>query len=89
MCSTLCCTSLYVVGDLSLLTSLWNIPLHPRKMQVSGATTDLSSKGQGVSDSSNMKFKEEPELEDSHKIDKVRCLCGSSLQADSMIKVTM
>lgn len=57
-----------------------------RKMQVSGATTDLASKGQGVSDSSNIKFKE-PELEVSHKMDKVRCLCGSSLQADSMIKV--
>lgn len=57
-----------------------------RKMQVSGATNDLASKGQGVSDSSNIKFKEEPELELSHKMDKVRCLCGSSLQADSMIK---
>lgn len=57
-------------------------------MQVSGATTDLASKGQGVSDSSNIKFKEEPEPEISHKTEKVRCLCGSSLQADSMIKVT-
>lgn len=57
-------------------------------MQVSGATTDLTSKGQGqgVSDSSNVKFKEEPE--NSYQMEKIRCPCGSSLQTDSMVKVT-
>ncbi|XP_057483224.1 LOW QUALITY PROTEIN: E3 SUMO-protein ligase SIZ1-like [Actinidia eriantha] len=57
-----------------------------RKMQVSGATeaTDLASKGQGASDSSNVRPKEE--IEDSDHMDKIRCLCGSSLQTDSMIK---
>lgn len=55
-----------------------------RKMQVSGAT-DLASKGQSASDCSNTKFKDE--IDDSYPIvDKTRCLCGSSLQTDSMIK---
>ncbi|KAI8525930.1 hypothetical protein RHMOL_Rhmol13G0269000 [Rhododendron molle] len=54
-----------------------------RKMQVSGAT-DLASKGQVLSDSSNARRKEE--VEDSYQMDKIRCPCGSSLQADSMIK---
>ncbi|GFZ18061.1 DNA-binding protein with MIZ/SP-RING zinc finger, PHD-finger and SAP domain-containing protein [Actinidia rufa] len=54
-----------------------------RKMQVSGAT-ELASKGQGASDSSNVRPKEE--IEDSFQMDKIRCLCGSSLQTDSMIK---
>ncbi|XP_057479903.1 E3 SUMO-protein ligase SIZ1-like isoform X2 [Actinidia eriantha] len=54
-----------------------------RKMQVSGAT-ELASKGQGASDSSNVRPKEE--IEDSFQVDKIRCLCGSSLQTDSMIK---
>ncbi|XP_059626751.1 E3 SUMO-protein ligase SIZ1 [Cornus florida] len=54
-----------------------------RKMQVSGAT-ELASKGQGVSDSSNVKLKEE--IDDSYLLDKIRCPCGSSLQTDSMIK---
>ena len=58
---------------------------HPRKMQVSGAT-ELASKGQGASDSSNVRPKEE--IEDSYQMDKIRCLCGSSLQTDSMIKVS-
>ncbi|XP_022998844.1 E3 SUMO-protein ligase SIZ1-like isoform X1 [Cucurbita maxima] len=55
-----------------------------RKMQVSGAT-DLASKGQGVSDSSNMQVK--GKTEDSLQLDmKVRCLCGNALQTESMIK---
>ncbi|XP_024982902.1 E3 SUMO-protein ligase SIZ1-like isoform X1 [Cynara cardunculus var. scolymus] len=55
-----------------------------RKMQDSGAT-DLASKARGVSDgSNNTKLKEE--IEDTLQVEKVRCLCGSSLQADSMIK---
>lgn len=54
-----------------------------RKMQVSGAT-DLASKGQGVSDSTNTKLKEE--VEDTYQMEKIRCPCGSTLQADSMIK---
>ncbi|KAF5930234.1 hypothetical protein HYC85_031107 [Camellia sinensis] len=45
---------------------------------------DLASKGQAASDSSNVRLKEE--IEDSYPTDKIRCLCGSSLQADSMIK---
>lgn len=56
-------------------------------MQVSGAKTDLTSKGQGVSDSRNMKFKE-PELEVSHKTGNVRCLCGIFSEDVPMIKVT-
>lgn len=56
-------------------------------MQDSGAT-DLASKGRGVSDSSiSMKLKEE--IEDTHQVEKVRCPCGSSLKADSTIKVLM
>ncbi|GMP91586.1 hypothetical protein CsSME_00042222 [Camellia sinensis var. sinensis] len=54
-----------------------------RKMKVPGAP-DLASKGQAASDSSNVRLKEE--IEDSYPTDKIRCLCGSSLQADSMIK---
>ncbi|XP_058196286.1 E3 SUMO-protein ligase SIZ1-like isoform X2 [Rhododendron vialii] len=54
-----------------------------RKMQVSGAS-DLASKGQVLSDSSNARLKEE--VEDSYQMDKIRCPCGSSLQADSMIE---
>ncbi|KAL7174448.1 hypothetical protein ACSBR2_033661 [Camellia fascicularis] len=54
-----------------------------RKMKDSGAP-DLASKGQAASDSSNVRLKEE--IEDSYPTDKIRCLCGSSLQADSMIK---
>ncbi|KAM7522316.1 hypothetical protein LguiA_012218 [Lonicera macranthoides] len=55
-----------------------------RKMQGSGAANDLASKGQCVSDSSNVKLKEE--IEDSYQMDKTRCPCGNSLQTDSMIK---
>ncbi|PIN16420.1 Histone-lysine N-methyltransferase [Handroanthus impetiginosus] len=54
-----------------------------RKMQVSGAP-DLASKSQGISDSTNVKLKEESE--DSFQMDKIRCLCGSTLPTDSMIK---
>ncbi|KAK3022441.1 hypothetical protein RJ639_047671 [Escallonia herrerae] len=54
-----------------------------RGATVSG-TIDLASKGQGVSDCSNVKLKEENE--ESYQIDKVRCPCGSSLQSDSVIK---
>ena len=56
----------------------------PRKMQVSGAT-DLASKGQGLSDSSNVKFREE--IEDSYNDMKIRCPCGSTLQTETMLKV--
>lgn len=56
-------------------------------MQVSGASTDLAPKvqSQGVSDSSYTKSKNEPE--NSYQIEKIRCPCGSSLEAASMIKV--
>ncbi|XP_010535588.1 PREDICTED: E3 SUMO-protein ligase SIZ1-like [Tarenaya hassleriana] len=55
-----------------------------RKMQVSGAS-ELASKGQVGSDISNGKVK--GEIEDPFQSDiKVRCLCGSSLEADSMIQ---
>lgn len=54
-------------------------------MQVSGAP-DLASKSQGVSDSSNVKLKEEV-VEEPYHLDKIRCPCGSSLQTESMIKV--
>ncbi|XP_009601717.1 E3 SUMO-protein ligase SIZ1-like isoform X2 [Nicotiana tomentosiformis] len=53
-----------------------------RKMQVSGAT-DLASKSQVVSDSSNVKLKEE--IEDTYQM-KIRCPCGSSLQTETMIQ---
>ncbi|KAK4351489.1 hypothetical protein RND71_030802 [Anisodus tanguticus] len=52
------------------------------KMQVSGAT-DLASKSQIVSDSSNVKLKEE--IEDTYQM-KIRCPCGSSFQAETMIQ---
>lgn len=55
-----------------------------RKMQVSGAT-DLASKSQGGSESSNVKLKEE--IEDSYQMEKIRCPCGSSLPNETMIKV--
>ncbi|XP_022731163.1 E3 SUMO-protein ligase SIZ1-like isoform X2 [Durio zibethinus] len=55
-----------------------------RKMQVSGAT-EVASKGQGVSDSSNVQVK--AEIDDSFQSDtKVRCPCGSSLETDNIIK---
>ncbi|KAL8516075.1 hypothetical protein ACS0TY_014669 [Phlomoides rotata] len=54
-----------------------------RKMQVSGAA-DLASKSPVISDSSIVKPKEE--VLDSYHIDKIRCLCGSPLPTDSMIK---
>ncbi|GMH12526.1 hypothetical protein Nepgr_014367 [Nepenthes gracilis] len=55
-----------------------------RKMQVSGAT-DLATKGHGGSDSSTFKPKEE--VDDTFQLDmKIRCLCGSSLLTESMIK---
>ncbi|KAM3233600.1 E3 SUMO-protein ligase SIZ1 isoform X1 [Capsicum annuum] len=53
-----------------------------RKMPLSGAT-DLASKSQIVSDSSNVTLKEE--VEDTYKM-KIRCPCGSSLQAETMIQ---
>ncbi|WMV32521.1 hypothetical protein MTR67_025906 [Solanum verrucosum] len=53
-----------------------------RKMQVNGAT-DLASKSQIVSDSGNVKLKEE--IEDTYQME-IRCLCGSSLQAETMIQ---
>ena len=54
-------------------------------MQGSGAI-DLASKSQAVSDSSTAKPNEEM-IQDSYQIEKVRCLCGSSLQTESMIQV--
>ncbi|CAA7030955.1 unnamed protein product [Microthlaspi erraticum] len=55
-----------------------------KRMQASGAS-DLASKGQVSSDISNVKVK--GELEDSFQQDiKVRCICGSSLETESMIK---
>ncbi|KAK2380351.1 E3 SUMO-protein ligase SIZ1 [Trifolium repens] len=57
-----------------------------RKMQISGAT-DLASKGQAVSDSSNVKVK--AEVEESFQIQsatKIRCLCGSTLETEDLIK---
>ncbi|CAN4120344.1 unnamed protein product [Withania somnifera] len=53
-----------------------------RKMQVSGAT-DLASKPQVVADTSNVKLKEE--IEDSYHM-KIRCVCTSSLQTETMIQ---
>lgn len=54
-------------------------------MQISGAT-DLASKGQGASDSSNVKIK--GEKDDSYQSDvKIRCLCGSPLETDALVKV--
>lgn len=55
-----------------------------RKMQISGVA-DVASKSQGFSDSTNVKSKEE--IVDSYRMDKIRCICGSSLPTDSMIKV--
>ncbi|XVF69393.1 hypothetical protein PTKIN_Ptkin11bG0078400 [Pterospermum kingtungense] len=55
-----------------------------RKMQVSGAT-ELASKGQGVSDSSNVKVK--GEIDDRFQMDRiVRCPCGSPLETENIIK---
>ncbi|GAA0156294.1 ubiquitin-protein ligase [Lithospermum erythrorhizon] len=54
-----------------------------RKMQVPGVS-DLASKSQAISDSSSVKLEEE--IVDSYQVKKVHCLCGSSLQTDSMIK---
>ncbi|XP_059431222.1 E3 SUMO-protein ligase SIZ1 isoform X2 [Corylus avellana] len=56
-----------------------------RKMQVSGAP-DLASKGQGVSDSSNVKVKGEVDEQHFQSDTKVRCLCGSSLESESMLQ---
>lgn len=47
-------------------------------MQISGAP-DLASKSQGLSDGAKVKLKDHMET---------RCLCGSSLPTDSMIKVS-
>ncbi|CAA0834078.1 E3 SUMO-protein ligase SIZ1 [Striga hermonthica] len=54
-----------------------------RKMQFSGAA-DLASKSQAISDSTSAKHKEE--AEDSCPVEKIRCVCGSTLATDSMIK---
>lgn len=53
-------------------------------MQISGAP-DLASKSQGISDGTKAKPKEE--IVDSHHMDKIRCICGSTLPTDSMIQV--
>ncbi|GER51093.1 DNA-binding protein with MIZ/SP-RING zinc finger, partial [Striga asiatica] len=54
-----------------------------RKMQFSGAA-DLASITQAISDSASAKHKEE--AEDSYPMEKIRCVCGSTLATDSMIK---
>ncbi|KAL1558124.1 SUMO ligase siz1 [Salvia divinorum] len=54
-----------------------------RKMQISGAP-DLASKSQGISHGTKVKPKEE--IVDSYHMDKIRCICGSTLPTDSMIK---
>ncbi|KAL8227224.1 hypothetical protein R6Q57_017056 [Mikania cordata] len=55
-----------------------------RKLQVPGAS-DLASKSQNLANVTiNTLFKEE--VEDTHQTEKVRCLCGSSLQTDLMIQ---
>ncbi|KAL2332057.1 hypothetical protein Fmac_019638 [Flemingia macrophylla] len=55
-----------------------------RKLQVSGAI-DLASKGQGASDSSNVKIK--GEIDDSFQSDtNIRCLCGSLLDTEPFVK---
>ncbi|KAE8731591.1 E3 SUMO-protein ligase SIZ1 [Hibiscus syriacus] len=55
-----------------------------RKMQVS-ATTELASKGEGMSDSSNVKVK--GEIDEPVKLDiKVRCPCGSSLETENILR---
>lgn len=56
-----------------------------RKMQVSGAS-DLASKAQVSSETSNLKVKGEP-VDSFRPQVKVRCVCGSSLETDSMIQV--
>ncbi|XP_019447901.1 PREDICTED: E3 SUMO-protein ligase SIZ1-like isoform X1 [Lupinus angustifolius] len=57
-----------------------------RKLQGSGAT-DLASKGQGASDSSNVNVNVKAEIDDSFQSDtKIRCLCGSSLETEPLIK---
>ncbi|XP_018446888.2 E3 SUMO-protein ligase SIZ1 isoform X2 [Raphanus sativus] len=55
-----------------------------RKMQVSGAS-DLASKAQVSSETSNLKVKGEPDDSFRPQV-KVRCVCGSSLETDSMIQ---
>ncbi|KAG4384681.1 hypothetical protein AAZX31_13G309700 [Glycine max] len=55
-----------------------------RKLQVSGAI-DLASKGQGASDSSNVKIK--GEIDDSYQSDtKIRCLCGNVFDTEPLVK---
>ncbi|XP_076896024.1 E3 SUMO-protein ligase SIZ1-like [Bidens hawaiensis] len=55
-----------------------------RKLQVPGAS-DLASKSQNISNVTiNTIFKEE--VEDTFQIEKVHCLCSSSLRTESMIK---
>ncbi|KAG2280224.1 hypothetical protein Bca4012_048466 [Brassica carinata] len=55
-----------------------------RKIKVSGAS-DLASKAQVSSDTSNLKVKGEPEASFQPEM-KVRCVCGSSLETESMIQ---
>lgn len=60
--------------------------LFTRKMQGSTAT-DLASKAQGVSDSSNVKVKVENDDRSFQSETKVRCVCGNQLETESMIQV--
>ncbi|XP_061359023.1 E3 SUMO-protein ligase SIZ1-like [Gastrolobium bilobum] len=56
-----------------------------RKMQPISGATDLASKGQGASDSSNVKVK--AEIDDSFQSDaKIRCLCGKTLETEDLVK---
>ncbi|KAK7262353.1 hypothetical protein RJT34_29921 [Clitoria ternatea] len=58
-----------------------------RKMQISGGATDLASKGQGASDSSNAIVKVKGEFDDSFQSEaKIRCLCGSTLETEDVVK---
>nr|WDV57328.1 SIZ1c [Ipomoea batatas] len=69
--------------DLASKSLVSGAPDLASKSQASGAP-DLASKSQGFSDSSSARFKDE--IEDSYKMDKIQCPCGSTLQTESMIK---
>nr|GMD64509.1 E3 SUMO-protein ligase SIZ1-like isoform X1 [Ipomoea batatas] len=70
--------------DLASKSLVSGAPDLASKSQASGAP-DLASKSQGFSDSSSARFKDE--IEDSYKMDKIQCPCGSTLQTESMIKI--
>lgn len=58
-----------------------------RKMQGSGAATDLASKVQCTSEAATITLKPKEEVDDSLPLDfKIRCPCGNSLPTESVIK---